>query len=173
MVTSVQVTFSGLVVLDAGAVRMTRTRDGVAVELTVSSQVVVGGNSVVTFGFAAGGATYALNAGGFALTDGVYGLAITASRVRAAGSNLWLNGDGVGGDYAHGADPAHRFWRLFGDADGNGKVDGNDTFYFRQAFGVGQPANIDLRSLFDFDGNGVLNAADSGQFKLRFGRAVK
>jgi len=51
---------------------------------------------------------------------------------------------------------------LFGDGNGDGRVDSADFALFRLVFGVSS-------AIFDFDGDGVVNAADFAQFRLRFG----
>jgi hypothetical protein len=56
-------------------------------------------------------------------------------------------------------------YRLFGDADGNGSVDGIDYGAFRNAFGT---ANY----IFDFDGGGAVDGLDFGQFRQRFGTGI-
>jgi hypothetical protein len=57
--------------------------------------------------------------------------------------------------------------RLFGDGDGNGRVDGEDRGQFRSAFGT-RAGDDAYRSWFDFDGDGDVDGRDNGQFNRRF-----
>jgi hypothetical protein len=61
------------------------------------------------------------------------------------------------------------FFRLFGDADGDGRVDERDRELFRSAFKtrVGEPGYL---WYFDFDGDGDVDGRDNGEFNRRFGR---
>ena len=63
------------------------------------------------------------------------------------------------------------FFRLFGDADGDGDVDGQDRDLFRSAFGT-TAADAGYLWYFDFDGDGDVDGLDNGQFNRRFGQSV-
>ena len=91
------------------------------------------GKTVVTLTFAPN-STFVNSAG--SLVDGNYELEITSTLVTTLTSltqpftfGLDGNGDGVGGDnYKFGAVPSDRFYRMYGDADGDGDVDFTDMF---------------------------------------------
>jgi hypothetical protein len=72
------------------------------------------------------------------------------------------------GGRAMAADYSANFFRFYGDANGDGTVNGFDLGVFRTAFGtsLGDPGYV---AYFDFDGDGVINGLDFAQFKLRFG----
>ena len=78
------------------------------------------------------------------------------------GGDLDGDNDGVpGGDYSLAGTPANGLFRLFGDSDANGTVDGNDFLAFRISFLSGDPT-------FDFDASGQVDGDDFVQFRLRF-----
>ena len=157
MVNSLTVTFDGQVTLDTGAFELTR-QDGSLVGLNVATSVVNGRRvAVLTF------AGPDVVAGSIA--DGSYTLTVQADRVH----NRWGRVlDGVG-DGVAGGDHADGFFRLFGDSDGDGYVDGQDRDRFRSAFqtSAGAPG---YRWYFDFDGDGDVDGRDNGEFNRRFGR---
>jgi len=93
------------------------------------------------------------------LADGNYTLTVIASGVSGIG-NLDGNGDGVGGD-----DYVFTFHRLFGDGNGDKRVDSADFALFRQAFGI--PGIF-----FDFNNDGQTNSTDFVEFRKRFGLMI-
>lgn len=161
MVTSLTVTFSGVVTLGPGAFQLARTGPGGptgTVPLTVST---AGSTPTQTVARLTWPANSALTVGG-SLIDGVYSLLVAAAQVSAFDGTLDGNGDGVAGDnYVSPAAGPGRVFRLFGDADGNGQVGIADFLAFRLAFLSPGPQ-------FDFDNNGTVDAADFLQFRLRF-----
>jgi hypothetical protein len=122
---------------------------GSVIGLSVSAIDNSSGHSVVTLTFTSG--TF-----GGSLTDGRYVLTVLAGHVQDAQGNLSQ------------ADSVTNFFRLYGDANGDGRVDNTDFFLFRSTFGlsVGQPGYL---SYFDYDGNGIIDNTDFFQFRARFG----
>ncbi len=113
-------------------------------------QVTASGN-VYTLRFLAGpGVVTRLGSGdrGNSLDNGNYVLTVASDRV--LGSNTF------------GAAAADRFFRMYGDSDGDGDNDGADTFAFRSAQ---QSSNLAFRnSALDYDGDGsVTMGVDSTQ----------
>jgi hypothetical protein len=110
------------------------------------------GRSVVTLTFTGG--TF-----GGSLTDGRYVLTAPAGHVQDAQGNLSQ------------ADSATNFFRLYGDANGDGAINGADYFLFRSTYGLsaGQPGYL---SYFDYDGNGTINGGDYSQFRTRYGSTL-
>jgi uncharacterized repeat protein (TIGR01451 family) len=92
---------------------------------------------------------------GASLADGRYVLRTLASQVT----------DSIGQHLA--ADATLSFFRLFGDATGDGKVNNSDFVIFATAFGK-LPGQGYL-SYLDYDGSGTINNTDFVQFALRFG----
>jgi hypothetical protein len=97
------------------------------------------------------------------LVDGRYRLTILAAQ--ASGFGVPLDGDANG---VAGGDFALDLHRYYGDATGDGAVNGLDFGLFRPAFGtaLGDPAYLDY---LDFNGDGVINGLDFGPFRTRFG----
>jgi hypothetical protein len=157
MINSITVTFSGVAVLDPGAIEL-RGQDGSLVDAQVNISLV-GGRTVAVLTFA--GTEFV----GGSLSDGRYTLTVRADRVH----DRWgreLDGDGDG---EAGGDRVDGFFRLFGDSDGDGRVDEQDRRAFRSAFGTtaGQTGYL---WYLDFDGDGDVDGRDNGQFNRRFSR---
>jgi hypothetical protein len=97
----------------------------------------------------AGGALAANN--GNSLADGNYVLRIDATKVD--GEGFALVGDNAFGDVA-----TDRFFRMYGDNDGDGDVDGTDAVALRNA-------QLSYNAALDWDGNGSVSAgADINNF---------
>jgi hypothetical protein len=90
-----------------------------------------------------GGATTG-GARGNSLADGNYVLRIDPTKVQAEGFSLI--GDAVFGDLA-----TDRFFRMYGDNDGDGDVDGTDAVALRNA-------QLSYNAALDWDGNGSVSA---------------
>jgi hypothetical protein len=157
MVNSVTVTFSTVVHLDPGAFELVRQEGGV-VQVNVSESVL-DGHSVDTLTFSGAG----IVAG--SLADGHYTLIIHGGLVHD-GFGQALDGAGTG---VAGTDRVDTFFRLFGDANGDGVVDEQDRELFRSAFKT-KAGDHGYLWYFDFDGDGVIDGLDNGEFNRRFGR---
>ncbi|MFV1967270.1 MAG: hypothetical protein ACC628_17720, partial [Pirellulaceae bacterium] len=95
--------------------------------------------------------------------DGNYKLTIDATKVRDAANNqLDGDGNGTGGD-----DAVDEFFRLYGDATGDGVVGIPDFILFRKSF-----VEQTLIDIFDFNGDGVVGIPDFIQFRARFGTRI-
>jgi hypothetical protein len=156
MVTSLTVTFSSVVHLDPGAFELVR-QDGGAIQLQVA-EAVVDGHSVDTLTFSGAGII------GGSLADGHYTLTIHGGLVHDDFGQA-LDGAGTG---VAGSDRVDTFFRLFGDADGDGHVDLGDLLRFAGTFGkhAGDPGYL---WYFDYDGDGRVDAGDLLQLLRRFG----
>jgi hypothetical protein len=157
MVTSLTVTFSTVVHLDPGAFELVRQGGGV-INLQVA-EAVVDGHSVATLTFSGAGII------GGSLADGHYTLTIHGGLVHD-GFGQALDGAGIG---VAGSDRVDTFFRLFGDADGDGVVDERDRDLFRSAFRT-RAGDAGYLWYFDYDGDGAVDGRDNGQFNRRFGR---
>jgi hypothetical protein len=157
MVNSLTVTFSGAAILDPGAIELHR-QDGSLVDAQFNISLL-GGKTVAVITFA--GPEFV----GGSLADGSYTLTVRADHVHDRwGRELDGDGDGVsGGDRVFG------FFRLFGDADGDGHVDEQDRELFRSAFKT-TAGDAGYLWYFDFDGDGNVDGLDNGQFNRRFGQ---
>ena len=75
-----------------------------------------------------------------------------------------IEADGTAGDsYAAIGSTANKFFRLFGDSDGNGIVNNDDFTNFRNLYGF--PGSL----IFDFNNDGTIGPLDLLQFKNRWG----
>jgi Bacterial Ig-like domain len=93
----------------------------------------------------------AASANGNSLADGNYVLRIDPSKVKGEGFSLV--GDAAFGDVA-----TDSFFRLYGDSDGDGDVDGTDAVALRNA-------QLSYNAALDWDGNGSVTAgADINNF---------
>jgi hypothetical protein len=98
------------------------------------------------------------------LVDGLYDFMIDAAQVSGVGGALDGNNDGIpGGSYSVTGTTANKFYRLFGDSNGDGTVTQDPDFSaFRTAFNSG-PSTI-----FDFDNDGSVQQSDFTAFRARF-----
>jgi pectin methylesterase-like acyl-CoA thioesterase len=148
LVTSLTVTFSGVVTLDPGAFALKRQGQGlIPLEVTAS---VVGSQTVAVLTFTGPGIV------GGSLPDGNYTLSVRADEVH--------NGLGLG----LSADSVTRFFRLFGDGNGDGIVDRRDLLLFLSTLGKhqGDPGYL---AYFDYNGDGKVDLGDLVQLLRRFG----
>jgi hypothetical protein len=155
MVTSLTVTFSTVVHLDPGAFELVRQEGGV-IQLQVA-EAVVDGHSVDTLTFSGAGII------GGSLADGHYTLTIHGGLVHDDFGQA-LDGAATG---VAGSDRVDTFFRLFGDADGDGRVDLGDLLRFAGTLGkhAGDPGYL---WYFDYDGH--VDLGDLAQLLRRFGR---
>jgi hypothetical protein len=149
MVDRLTVTFDGAAFLDPGAIEL-RRQDGSLVDAQVSISLADGQTvAVLTFS----GPEFI----GGSLADGSYTLTVHADLVHDRFGRE-LDGDRV-----------ESFFRLFGDADGDGHVDVGDLLRFVRTFGkrAGDPGYL---WYFDYDGDGRVDVGDLFEFLHRFGR---
>jgi hypothetical protein len=94
---------------------------------------------------------------GGSLPDGAYELNVAASGVSGAG-NLNM-----------AANQSFEFFRLYGDFNGDGVVNGADFETLEAAFGTQTNSS---NWYLDYDGNGMINGADFGAFAENFGLSM-
>jgi hypothetical protein len=144
-VRSITVIFDTEVTLDADAFSLMRS-DGHLVGVIFTTSVL-DGRTVAVLTFAGDG----LEAG--SLADGRYMLMTHRERVHSAIGGL-------------SSDRVDTFFRFFGDVNGDGDVDRNDTRRFRRAFGS-TAGDAAFRAAFDFDGDGDVDRRDRNAFRQR------
>ena len=156
MVSRLTVTFSEVVTgVDASSFVLTNTTTDTVIVPMVATEII-NGKTVATLTFSGAGII------GGSLADGNYTLKTLASSVSdAVGNALDGNGDGT-----HGDDATDSFFRLFGDSNGDRRVNIVDLFAFIGDFGKNE------REFFDFDGDGNVNIIDFFRFRSRFGRSI-
>lgn len=108
------------------------------------------------------------------LKDGNYRLRIVGSEVTDSLTGRLLDGDGdaiAGGDYLIGDLAADRFYRLYGDGDGDHDVDINDYTLFSRTYN--RVASHDLYDIrFDYDGDGDVDINDYTPFSRRYNTSL-
>jgi hypothetical protein len=177
MVTTITVTFSTQVNIDPGAFglqeaepRPGRARAGDAGNLLNVARVgVVNGQTVVALTFAGVGVFGDPVTAG-SLPDGKYTLTINAALVHDAVTDAPLT-SGLPGASPGLGQVSYRFFRLFGDANGNGQVDKEDRAAFLRTLGS-QRGMANYRPYFDVNGDGLINGIDTREFRRRYGRRV-
>jgi hypothetical protein len=150
MVTSLTVTFNGVVTLEPGALQL--EGPGGLVPLNVVTSVV--GNqtlAVITFS--------GPDIIGGSQPDGDYTLTVMADRLHDP-SRQTLTADSV-----------TSFFRLFGDSNGNGIIDFQDLERFASTFGKGE-ADTNYLAYFDYYGDGRVDFDDLIQLLRRIGKHV-
>lgn len=154
MVKSVSLVFSEAVTLGSGAVT-----------LLLASGLAVPGTALAVGNPSGDQRSYLLTFNGSAvvagsLADGIYDLKVTASAVQDAAGNL-LN-----------ANYTRRFHRLFGDINGDKRVNLIDYTRLRTTLGraSGHPL---FEEAFDVDASGLVNVTDFGRFRRRFGAVFR
>jgi len=151
VIRSMTITFDDYVFLDTGHLSLVNGQgSGISCQESVQYQ---NNSTIVTLTFSGANAQFG------SLADGNYEIKIISSQVSGVG-NLDGNGDGVGGD-----DYVFTFHRLFGDANGDRRLDGNDFALFREMIGTSAMT-------FDFNNDGTTNASDFIEIRKRFGIAL-
>jgi len=154
MVTSIVVRFSEPVRFEEGVMSM------VLIGRTATDGRPVG--SPVSFNFAPSADRTSMtiifvgeDVVGGSIPDGRYRLDILMSNVI---DDSGLSGSGTRSETFH---------RLFGDADGNGAVDGRDLLQFRRSLGSTE-GGTRYRSWFDIDADGDVSPTDLAQARRRY-----
>ena len=147
-VTEMEVTFDMEVdaSLLATAFTLTRPADGVAVGSIAVATRVEGGRTIAALTFAGANTEFG------SLTDGRWVLSVDRTKVKSP------TGVEMAADYSY---PLHR---LFGDANGDGAVNGFDYNRFRQAYGS-TAGSVAYRAEFDSNGDGAVNGFDYNRFR--------
>jgi hypothetical protein len=160
MVNSLVVTFSETVTLDLGAFAVQNRTTGAQVALAVSTQIV-GGKTAAILTFSGGQTQYG------SLADGNYQLTIDGGKVHDSDTGTNLDGDAngsFGGNKVFGAAAADKFFRLFGDSDGDRYVSNADLKAFQSSY-----TRAAYQWYFDMQGDGYSDNWDLKQFQLRYG----
>lgn len=106
------------------------------------------------------------------LIDGYYQMRIRASAVLSQSDpSLPLYEDFVFGTDQGVVDAADSFFRLFGDDDGDGDVDGQDFGAMVRAF-PSDSASSQFDPLLDFDRDGDIDSRDLASLRIRLGKGL-
>ncbi|MGV3486424.1 MAG: SdrD B-like domain-containing protein, partial [Planctomycetaceae bacterium] len=163
-VETVSIEFDSEVVIQDGAFIVTKRGDGGG-QVGVSYQFREGsGNRIVDLTFSGAFVEYG------SLVDGNYELRVVASKVNGSEGHMDGDADGfAGGDLLFGDRMADRFFRLYGDSDGNGAVDLVDYFAFRSTYGLSS-SQAGYNYSFDADDDGIIGLFDYFAFRDAYGR---
>jgi hypothetical protein len=158
-------TFSGSVDIDPDAFGIVQRSDGEGVPtgtlLSSSFACTKDGDTIVTLTFSSS----IRNAAGF-LEDGNYQLTVDGSKIRRTGTGLTL-----GGDYVYGDSVDEPFYSLYGDNNGDRRVNVFDLLAFRQAFSS-SAGDANFNAGFDYGGDGNINVFDLLSFRQNFGETL-
>jgi hypothetical protein len=127
---------------------------GGAGPVSLTTNPVSGTSNTVTITFNAG----TLVDSTFSLQDGLYNFSIDASKVSNAGGQL-DGGAGAGSNYTVNGNTTNKFYRFYGDENGDGGVDQTDYLVFRNAISGGP------NRVFDFNGDGDVDQNDYLRFR--------
>ena len=154
MVNSLTITFTAPVSLDKSAFKLINKGNSSPVDL-VFTKDDSSGKSVVTLTFQGGGIV------GGSLADGNYLLTID------------VEGDGFGQGSVHqfGADKADKFFRYFGDSDGDRDVDGTDYTRIRRSMNQASTSSNYLW-YFDHLQDGTVDLSDQAEFGSRIRKSL-
>jgi hypothetical protein len=166
-VSSVSIAFDGDVTILDGAFSVARRGDqGGAVDVSITIHAGPQGNTIAMLTFS-GGFTL-----GGSLIDGNYDLRIDATKITNNRGELFDGGkQGEASDFVFGQEAADRFYRLYGDANGDRSVGLIDFNQFRANFGKTSD-DENFNEIFDYFGDGSIGLADFNQFRNRFGRSL-
>lgn len=165
-ISELSVTFDGAVEFDADAfsvIRRANQDDGTpdtSVPITVSSSVS-GGMTIVTITF--DGLTRP-NTG--SLVDGNYQLTVHGDRVRRTGTELSL-----GSDFVFGNTADETFYSLYGDNNGDRKVNIFDLLSLRQTY-RSNAGGENFQAGLDYDENGTINVFDLLRFRQNYNKEL-
>ncbi len=168
MVNGITVDFDSVVSIAPGAFVLERKNgaswDNLDAELTIGiASSLFNNNTRATLTFSGSGII------GGSLADGNYRLTMVAANITWNGLQLDGDSNGSGGDnFVRGTADTDKFFRYFGDFDGNRIVNGLDLARFRMANGT-LAVDPTYNSIFDYNGNGVINGIDLAQFRFRNG----
>jgi hypothetical protein len=162
MIDSVTVTFSTRVDIAAGAFTLVQAYAGTTTDVSGvvswTTALTADGRTVATLTFAGNGII------GGSLADGRYTLTINAGLVTDHLLGAPLDGDG---DNLVGGDRVDQFFRLFGDVNGDGRVDQSDHKALQAAYRSRQ-GTADYRWYLDYDGDGFIDSLDHKEFQRRY-----
>ena len=162
-VTEVDFTFNSAVTAQPGAFTLTRQSDGASITSNTGDAITATTTDNIHYVLTFSGASPLVQNG--SLADGVYVLNVNHTLVTLGASP---GGAQLAADYNSPTSGASRIFRLFGDINGDGSVNGADFGAFSNALGA-TSSDPNFQAAFDFNGDGSINGTDFAQFSNRFG----
>ena len=167
IVKGLTVTFDSEVTIGAGAFEVVkRGTSGGPVDVAFTTQLDGQGRTVASLTFS-GTRTRAGS-----LVDGNYELRVNGNLITDATGALDLDRNGSnGGTYFLGTQATDKFFRHFGDVNGDRGVGLGELNGFRAAFGSNS-SSANWNPRYDENGSNSIDLNDLNQFKSRFGRTL-
>lgn len=162
-ITSLEVTFDSEVIVSTSSVVLTNTTTGTAVTSLSIETDSDGGKTTATITFNSGASIIERAVGLNTLDNGVYILTILGAEVVAAVGEAAMESDETFGDA--GVD---RFFRKYGDHNGDDSVSLLDFASLRRTFGLAV-GDSEYHDDLDSDGDGVISLLDFSKFRRGFG----
>lgn len=157
------ITFDEIVTYSSAAFALVQRDTGDTVTLSDSSTDATG-KTVVTLTFSG-----ALVTNG-SLNDGNYELSIDGSLIESSATGQLLDGDedgSEGGAYVYGDREEDKFFRFFGDSDGDRDVDNVDLAKFLQTYRK-VSGDDGFNSSLDYDNDGDVDNVDLSRYLMRY-----
>ena len=176
MLTKLVVTFDTAVTIDAPGAFVVRNRNtNTLAAIRVATATNSSGKTVATITFASG-ANVTTRASANSLVDGNYELQIYGSLITSSTGqkvDAAKNGNSLGSNDVFGDEALDRFFRLFGDLDGDRDVDALDNAQFKPTLNSTLVANPTIyKAEFDFDGDGDIDALDNLRFRQNLNKTM-
>jgi predicted outer membrane repeat protein len=159
MVREITVNFSEIVNVDSSTL-MVENLDTTVCYVPEVTRQAVDGKTIATLTFSG------TDIVGGSLPDGNYRLTMLDTITDGGGTQLDGDADG-----APGGNATDEFFRLYGDATGDGSVDIFDLLQFRTTYNT-QNGDSNFNEAFDFGGDGNINVFDLLQFRTRYRTSV-
>ena len=177
VLTKLVVTFDTAVSIDspgAFAVRNRNTNTFAAIRIATATNS--SGKTAATITFASG-ANVNNRASANSLVDGNYELQIYGSLITSIATGLKVDaaktGNSSGSNDVFGDQAIDRFFRLFGDIDGDRDVDALDNAQFKPTLNSTLVAKPTIyKAEFDFDGDGDIDALDNLRFRQNLNKTI-
>ena len=166
-VTEVRVEFDSLVSVSAESFGILNLNSNQNVEAIQVATQTVDGKTVAVLTFGVGESVIARPGRSNSLADGNYQLTINKRLVTSSATGVAMASDAYFGDEA-----TDRFFRLFGDSNGDRQVDSKDLSLFARSFNrsVGDPL---YDPMLDSDGDGDVDGRDFAAFRSHLGRRLE
>jgi fibronectin-binding autotransporter adhesin len=177
MQTKLVVTFDTAVSIDGPGAFVVRNRNtNTFAALRVATATNSSGKTVATITFASG-ANVNTRVSANSLVDGNYELQIYGSLMTSMATGLKVDaakiGNSSGSNDVFGDQAVDRFFRLFGDIDGDRDVDALDNAQFKPTLNSTLIANPTIYiAVFDFDGDGDIDALDNLRFRQNLNKTM-
>ena len=177
VLTKLVVTFDTAVSIDSPGAFVVRNRNtNTFAAIRIATATNSSGKTAATITFASG-ANVNNRASANSLVDGNYELQIYGSLITSIATGLKVDaaktGNSSGSNDVFGDQAIDRFFRLFGDIDGDRDVDALDNAQFKPTLNSTLVAKPTIyKAEFDFDGDGDIDALDNLRFRQNLNKTM-